>query len=145
MTVHELNNYFALQEVIRRAVVTFKKATDQEVISCAWRPTCLVTSFGERSDVPAGTIMVKMSPRVVDALNIMGLHEPVSLKLLPGMWWVVRVDVSSDNPNIEAGGATMEVVTATEQLIHHYCAAYCEVINGPFEFRAAADQAFASL
>jgi hypothetical protein len=80
-----------------------------------------------------------MTPNVVSALEIKGLNEPVSLTLLPGLWWIAQVDVSSDNPIFEAGGATTEVITNTELLAGHYSYAYCEVTHGPFSSRDEID------
>lgn len=131
----DLNKYWAQQEAIRLADAALSKAAGPSVNSIDLRPTCLVTSFSKRSDVPSGTHLIKMSTKVGDALSDMGLHEPVSLKLLPGLWWVAQVDASVDNPNFEEGGCTTEIVATTEVLAGRYSSAYCEVTRGPFNSR----------
>lgn len=134
-----LNKLMAEQAARRLADATLAQAAGPTECNVASSPVCLVTRFAKRSDMPETTSQIKMSAKVVHALGIKGLQEPVSLRLLPSLWWVAQVDVSSDNPNFEAGGASTEVVTTTEKLIHHYSYAYCEVTHGPYGSRDEVD------
>lgn len=135
----DLNKLLAEQEARRLAGATLVKAAGPITSNVVSRPVCLVTSFAERTDVPAGTLLVKMSCKVVDALRAIGLFEPVSLSLLPGQWWVASVDASVDNPNFEAGGCTTVVIATSEVLSRRYSSAYCEVTRGPFGNRDEID------
>jgi hypothetical protein len=135
----DLNKLLAEQEARRLAGAALVKAAGASTSSVVSRPVCLVTSFAKRSDVPVGTLLVKMSSHVVDALLAMGLYEPVSLSLLPGQWWVANVDASVDNASFEAGGCTTVVITTTEVLSQRYSSAYCEVTRGPFGSRDEID------
>jgi hypothetical protein len=142
MKMPDLKKYLVNQDANRIAGDAMAKAAGPSTSRVVSRPVCLVTNFAERADVPVGTLLIKMAPKVVDALVIMGLHEPVSLKLLPGLWWAAQADVSTDNPNYEAGGATTEVITTTAMLAHHYSYAYCEVTDGPYASRNEVDGCF---
>lgn len=97
------------------------------------RPVCLVTSFAERADLPSGALLCRMSAEVAVRLAGMGLHEPVSLRGLPGRWWVVDVDAAAENPNFEPGGCAVRKVVTTEDIQHRYSAYYCQAIEGPYE------------
>jgi hypothetical protein len=138
----DIDKYLAQQKAVRLADAALSKAAQPRANSVASHATCLVTSFARRSDVPEGTFLVKMSAKVVNALEIKGLHEPVSLKLLPDLWWVAQVDASMENPNFEAGGATTEVIATTEMLVWRYSSAYCEVTQGPYFSRDEIDGTF---
>ena len=96
------------------------------------RPVCLVTSFTERADLPPGALLCRMSAEVAATLAGIGLHEPVSLRQLPGKWWIANVDLASVNPGFEAGGGNTRVVASSEELDHRYGDGYCEVVGGPF-------------
>lgn len=93
----------------------------------------LTYQFCKPSDLPDGTLIRKLLPSVVKALSAIGLHEPVSLTVLPGKWWVANVDQSAEDPNFESGCCTVRVVVSTEQLQFHYGGYYCELIDGPFD------------
>lgn len=73
----DIEKYLAKQDAIRLADATLSKAVAANFNSIDSRPTCLVTSFAKRSDVPPGTHLMKMSKKVVATLSIMGLREPV--------------------------------------------------------------------
>lgn len=135
----DLNKFLAEQEARRLADAALAKAAGPSTSYVVSRQVCLVTSFAKRSDIPFGTSLVKMSSNVLDALDTMGLHEPVSLSLLPGQWWVASVDASVDNPNFEEGGCTTVVIATTEVLSRRYSSAYCEVTRGPFSSRDEID------
>lgn len=135
----DLNKLMAEQAARQLADATLAEAAGPTQSNVASSPVCLVTRFAKRSDTPATTSQIKMSAKVFNTLGIKGLQEPVSLRLLPSLWWVAQVDVSGDNPSFEAGGATTEVVATTEKLIHHYSFAYCEVTQGPFGSRDEVD------
>ena len=91
------------------------------------RPVCLVSRFAERADLPPGSLLSRMSPAVAATLAGMELHEPVSLRQLPGKWWIANVDLASVNPGFEAGGGTTRVVASSEELDHRYSDGYCEL------------------
>ena len=126
------NRLLAEQEANRIAGAAMAKAAEPSPTHIVSRPVCLVTNFAPRDDLPLGTLLTKMSPVVVATLANMGLHEPVSLKLLPNKWWIAQADASTDNPNFEAGGATIEVIADTKMLTLHYSTAYCVVTHGPY-------------
>lgn len=65
----------------------------------------------------------------------MGLSEPLSLKVLPRVWWVAQVDASIDDSNVEPGCAMTQVIATSEVLASHYSTVFCEVIDGPFSSR----------
>ena len=117
--------------IARAAGVTAAKAVE--------RPVCLVTSFAERADLPPGALLCRMSPEIAATLAGMGLHEPVSLRNLPGRWWVVDVDAAAENPNFEPGGCTVRKMVTTEELQHRFGGYFCQVIEGPFS-EARADR-----
>jgi hypothetical protein len=128
-----LNEYLAGQEAIRLADKAIKTAAGPARSSRVARPVVLATSFAKRSDLPEGTLICKLLPSVVKALSAIGLHEPVSLTVLPGKWWVANVDQAAEDPNFESGCCTVRVVVSTEQLQFHYGGYYCELIDGPFD------------
>jgi hypothetical protein len=108
----------------------------QEVIAQAASPKSsqadnrlgyLVTHFGKRSDLPEYAVLCKMLPKVVRNLAALGLHEPVSLKGLLGKWWLAHVDMAFDDPRMETGGAMVNKVASTEDLLCIFSGYYCEV------------------
>ena len=128
-----LNEYLARQRAVEFAGEVIKNAAGPKHSHVAQRTVVLATNFAERSDLPAGATICKMVPAVVETLSAIGLHEPVSLCVLPGKWWVANVDASAENPNFEHGCCTVRVVASTEQLQCYYGAYYCEVLAGPFD------------
>lgn len=96
------------------------------------RPVCLVSSFAERADLPPGALLCRMSAEVTVMLAKMGLHEPVSLRQLPGKWWMADIDAAAENPNFEPGGCMVRKVVSTEELLHRFGGYFCRVIVGPF-------------
>lgn len=126
----DLNEYLAIQKANQLAEETLAKASERESPSrLVSRPTCLVTSFAKRSDVPEGTLLVKMTPKVINALAAMGLHEPISLKVLPGRWWKVNVDAAEVGECSEYGARFVTLFLTSEQLAE----IGFEVVDGPFE------------
>lgn len=113
--------------IARAAGVTACKAIE--------RPVCLVTSFAERADLPPGALLCRMSPEIAAALSRMGLHEPVSLRHLPGKWWIADIDAAAENSSFEPGGCMVRKVVTTEALQRRYSQDYCLVIGGPFSER----------
>jgi hypothetical protein len=79
-----------------------------------------------------------MTQEVVASLATMGLHEPVSLRNLPGRWWVVDVDAAADNPSLEPGGCMVRKVVSTEELLQRLGGYFCHVVAGPFAERPGA-------
>ena len=128
----DFRNYRAKQEAARLTDDAIAKASGEKNSKLVERSVCLVTSFAERSDLPPGTLLNRMSPAVVQTLASMGLHEPISLRNLPNKWWVANVDIASVNSSLESGGGTVMVKASTADLIHRYSDYYCEVIGGPF-------------
>jgi len=128
----DFRDYRAKQEAARLTDDAITKAAGEKNSTLVERSVCLVTSFAERSDLPPGTLLNRMSPDVVQALASMGLHEPVSLKNLPDKWWLANVDIASVNSSFESGGGTVRVEASTADLVHRYSYHYCEVIGGPF-------------
>lgn len=102
------------------------------------RPVCLVSTFAERADLPPGALLCGMTQEVVASLATMGLHEPVSLRNLPGRWWVVDVDAAADNPSLEPGGCMVRKVVSTEELLQRLGGYFCHVVAGPFAERPGA-------
>ncbi len=102
------------------------------------RPVCLVSTFAERADLPPGALLCGMTQEVVASLATLGLHEPVSLRNLPGRWWVVDVDAAADNPSLEPGGCMVRKVATTGELQHRFSGYFCRVIDGPFSEPPAA-------
>ena len=96
------------------------------------RPVCLVSTFAERADLPPGALLCGMTQEVVASLATMGLHEPVSLRSLPGRWWVIDVDAAAENPNFEIGACMVSKVATTEEIQHRYSAYFCRAIEGPY-------------
>ena len=135
MTTPDIAKYLARQKAFQLAQVTLSKAAGISLDQIDARPVCLVADFSKRSDVPTGASLVKMSRKVIEALRDMGLSEPLSLKVLPGAWWVAQVDASIDNPNVEPGCAITQVIATSEVLASHYRAGFCEVMDGPVSSR----------
>lgn len=113
-------------EVIERARRTVNKS---QVVQ---RPVCLVTSYRPRDAVPAGTLLVSMTPKVVARLAAMGPRQPVSLIPLSRTWWAVNVDKCSLDPIIECGAGFSGIVASSEQVMGHYAFAYCQMTDGPY-------------
>ena len=137
--VTDFKNNLAERDANRMARDAMSEVAGRSTSNVVTRSVCLVTHFAQRADLPVGTSLIKMAPAVVEALAHMGLHEPVSLKTLPDRWWVAQADASTDNPNLEAGGCTVEVIADTEMLTQHYSTAYCEVTRGPYGSRDEID------
>lgn len=110
-----------------------KRAADLHAQRVTTRAVVLVSRFSNRSDIPEGTLQLKMGPHVFKRLAEQGLLEPVSLTMLPGKWWKAHVDASADVSSMESGGAYIRVIATTEMLAHHYATSFCEVLWGPFD------------
>lgn len=89
----------------------------------------LATSFKQRNDLPVTASIRKMSDTVVRNLAEIGLHEPVSLRMLPGRWWKAHVDAAEVGKLSEYGCAYVTLFLSSEQL----SAIGFEVVDGPFE------------
>jgi len=126
------SEYEARQAAIVAADDAIAKAGGVIACKVIERPVCLVSRFAERAGLPPGALLSRMSPAVAATLAGMGLHEPVSLRLMAGKWWIANVDIASVNPGFEAGGGTARVVATSEELAHRYGDGYCEVVGGPF-------------
>jgi|WetSurMetagenome_2_1015567.scaffolds.fasta_scaffold288650_2 hypothetical protein len=128
----DFEDYRAKQEAARLSDDAIAKAVGKKNSKSVERSVCLVRSFAKRDDLPLGSLLIKMTPEVAQTLASVGLHEPVSLRNLPGKWWLANVDIASVNANFEAGGSTVRVEASTADLAHRYSYYYCEVIGGPF-------------
>lgn len=126
----DLKKYLAMQEANRLADEAITQASESRSSSQpAPRPTCLVASFAKRSDVPENALLVRMAPKVIDALAAIGLYEPVSLNVLPGLWWKVNVDAAEVGQLSDYGCAFVTLFMSSERLK----TIGFEVVDGPFE------------
>jgi hypothetical protein len=128
----KFDDFVAQQKAIRLADNLIRKASGAERSHIVERPVVLATSFEERADLPGGTLICKMTTQVATALAAIGLHEPVSVRSLPGKWWLANVDMAAVNSNCEPGGGATQLVVSSEELRCRYGAYYCEVVAGPF-------------
>ena len=128
----DLDKYLARQAASAAAGDAIVRAAGVTAAKVVERPVCLVSSFAERSDLPPGTLLCGMAPEVIKALAELGLHEPVSLRSLPGHWWVIDVDAAAENPNLEIGACMVHKVATTEEIQPRYSAYFCRAIKGPF-------------
>ena len=83
----------------------------------------------------------KMSDNVVRNLAALGLHEPVSLQILPGRWWKVHVDAAEVGQVSEYGCCYVTLFMSSMRL----AGMGFEVVDGPFEAWANTDVAKAIL
>lgn len=134
----ERDEYLARQSAASVAADAIAKAGGVTACKMVDRPVCLVTCFAERADLPPGTLLCVMAPEVAASLAEMGLHEPVSLRNLPGCWWVVDVDSAAENPSFESGGCMVRKVVTTGELQQRFGGYFCRVIEGPFSEPPAA-------
>ena len=126
------DEYLVRQAAASAAADAIAKAGGVTACKVVERPVCLVTSFAERADLPPGALLCGMTSEVAASLAKIGLHEPVSLRNLPGRWWVVDVDAAAENPNFEIGGCMVRKVVTTGELEHLFGGYFCRVIEGPF-------------
>jgi len=96
-------------------------------------PSYLSTSFINDGGLPNTARITKMSRAIADKLAAMGLHEPVSLRSLPGKYWRANIDASYENPHLESGGAYVVRAVTSERLSTISGACYTEVTAGPFD------------
>jgi len=91
--------------------------------------TYLATSCKQRDDLPETASIRKMSDNVVHNLAEVGLHEPVSLRMLPGRWWKAHIDAAEVGKLQEYGCAYVTLFLSSERLAE----IGFEVVDGPFE------------
>lgn len=91
--------------------------------------TYLATSFKQRDDLPVLASIRKMSDKVVCNLAELGLHEPVSLRMLPGRWWKANVDAAEVGELREYGCGYVTLFLSSERLAE----IGFEVVDGPFK------------
>ena len=132
ISMSDLDKYLARQAASVAAGDAIARAAGVTAAKTIERSVCLVTSFAERSDLPPGTLLCGMTLDVVKTLAALGLHEPVSLRSLPGRWWVIDVDAAAENPNFEIGACMVSKVATTEEIQHRYSAYFCRAIEGPY-------------
>ena len=99
------------------------------------RTVCLVPSFAERADLPPGALLCRISPEIVATLVGMGLHVPVSLRQLPGKWWIADIDAAAENNSFEPSGCMVRRVVSTEELQQRLGGYFFQVVAGPFAER----------
>jgi len=122
-----------INELIRRqqarilAESTLERAAGQQRL--VGGGTYLVTSFKQRDDLPITASLRKMSENVVSNLAQLGLHEPVSLRILPGRWWKAHVDAAEVDVVREYGCGYVTRILSSEQL----SSMGFEVVDGPFK------------
>ncbi len=103
--------------------------------------TFLATNFERRDDLPATASIRKMSDNVVRNLAELGLHEPVSLRMLPGRWWKANVDAAEVGVLREYGCGFVTRLLSSERLAE----IGFEVVDGPFDAWANIEVATAML
>lgn len=130
--MNDRREYEACQAASVAANDAIDRAAGVTAAKTVARPVCLVTSFTERADLPLGTLLCRMSNEVASTLAGMGLHEPVSLRHLPGKWWVVDVDAAAENPNFESGCCMVRKVVSTADMQCRFAGYFCQVVGGPF-------------
>ncbi len=132
------SEYQARQAASVAADDAIAKAAGVTACKVIERPVCLVTSFAERANLPPGALLCRMSPEIAATLAGIGLHEPVSLRHLPGKWWIADIDAAAENPSLEPGGCMVRKVVSTEGLQHRFGRYFCQVVAGPFAERPSA-------
>ncbi len=132
------SEYQARQAASVAADDAIAKAAGVTACKVIERPVCLVTSFAERADLPPGALLYRMSPEIAATLAGIGLHEPVSLRHLPGKWWIAEIDAAAENSSFEPGGCMVRKVVSTEELLQRLGGYFCHVVAGPFAERPGA-------
>jgi hypothetical protein len=125
----QIREYELKQESMRIASEALDKASAPEASNVVQRHVYLATSFQQRSDLPVTASIRKMSDKVVRNLADLGLHEPVSLRMLPGRWWKANVDAAEIGELREYGCGFVTLMLSSERLAE----IGFEVIDGPFE------------
>ncbi len=120
------------QKAAEMADTAIKDAMGQPLAQPKWS-SYLATSFINGGGLPNTASITKMSRAIADKLAAIGLHEPVSLRSLPGKFWRANIDASYENSNLEPGGAYVERTVTSEQLSTISGACYTEVTAGPFD------------
>jgi hypothetical protein len=136
-----LRDYERQQESIRLTNEAIDRASAPIASNMVQRHAYLATSFRQRDDLPALASIRKMSDKVVRNLAELGLHEPVSLRMLPGRWWKVNVDAAEIGQLREYGCGYVTLFLSSERLAE----IGFEVIDGPFEAWANVEVATAML
>lgn len=136
-----INDYLARQEANREAEGALRKAAGPSHRPVDQVPVVLATSFKQRDDLPVLASIRKMSEQVVRNLAKIGLHEPVSLQMLPNRWWKVNVDAAEVGQLSEYGCAYVTLFMSSDRLAR----IGSEVVDGPFEAWANIDVAEAIL
>lgn len=136
----KLDAYLARQQAVALADAAITRAAGPRTGGRASSPVVFATTFEEHADLPEGTAICKMSPTVATALAAAGLHEPVSIRRLPGKWWRLYVDLAALGLVAEPGCGMTEVVASSEELHHRFIGYYKEIIAGPFDSEEEADE-----
>lgn len=135
----DINELIRHQQARELASATLKKAAGPQ--RHGGGGTYLTTSFKQRDDLPVTASLRKMSDNVVRNLAELGLHEPVSLQILPGRWWKVHVDAAEVGQVSEYGCCYVTLFMSSKRLT----GMGFEVVDGPFEAWANTDVARAIL
>jgi hypothetical protein len=136
-----LREYELQQEAIRLANEALDRASAPISSNVAQRHAYLATSFRQRDDLPALASIRKISDKVARNLAELGLHEPVSLQMLPRRWWKVNVDAAEVGKLSEYGCGYVTLFLSSERLAE----IGFEVVDGPFEAWANVEIATAML
>lgn len=123
----DINDLIRRQQARKLAEAVLKKAAGPR--SHRGDHTYLATSFKQRDDLPEKASIRKMSDKVVCNLAKLGLHEPVSLQMLPSLWWEARVDAAELGLVSEYGCGYVTLFMSSKRL----AAIGFEVVDGPFE------------
>lgn len=123
----DINELIRIQQARELAAGTLEKAAGG--LRHGGGGTYLVASFKQRDDLPVTSSLRKMSDNVVRNLAQLGLHEPVSLRILAGKWWKAHVDAAELDQVSEYGCCYVTLFMSSERLAH----TGFEVVDGPFE------------
>jgi hypothetical protein len=140
IVTEDINELIRIQRARELAAATLEKAAGRQTRG-GRGGTYLTTSFKERDDLPVTASLRKMSDNVVRNLAELGLHEPVSLQMLPGRWWKVHVDAAELGQVREYGCCYVTLFMSSQRL----AGMGFEVVDGPYEAWANTDVARAIL
>lgn len=128
----KLDDYMARRQAIALAEATIARAAGPRPAGWIRSPVVLMTRFEERADLPKDISICLMTSDLAASLAAVGLHEPVSLRHLPGSWWRANVDLAALGLVSEPGCGMTEVVTSSDELCGQYEGYYRQITAGPF-------------
>ena len=128
----KLDEYMARRQAIALAEAAIARAAGPRPTGWIRWPVVLMTRFEVRTDLPRGISICLMTPDLAATLAAAGLHEPVSLRHLPGSWWRANVDLAALGLVSEPGCGMTEVVNSSDELCGQYEGYYRQITAGPF-------------